>query len=146
MSMKSYIFDVPTPAASEDSAEKMEVANDMGRGRQNDRQSIFMHGDVQLEHMPAPQRARIRNLSKGGAMVETPLPGRLNEEVVVKLPNIGPVRGRVAWAVEGRFGVEFFEAVDPHQVRRKIVVTKEEPELFGLPKQEGRGRPGFTRG
>lgn len=146
MSTNSYIFDVSTPAGAEALSNKSDTAHCVEQGRLNVRQSIFMHGDVQLEHMPAPQRVRIRNLSKGGAMIETPLPARLNEEVVVKLPNIGPVRGRVAWAVDGRFGVEFFEAVDPHQVRRTIVVTKEEPELFGLPKQEGRGRPGFTRG
>lgn len=114
-------------------------------GRGSDRHSIFMHGYLQLAHMVAPQRVRIRNLSQGGMLVETPLPATVEECLTVHLPNIGPVTGRVAWTALNKFGVAFDNLVDPHQVRRKVPVVKEhESEFIQLPNTKW-GRPGFIR-
>lgn len=121
-----------------------EAASDAA-GRVSDRHSIFMQGFLQLAHMNAPQKVRIRNLSEGGMLAETPLPATVDECLTVHLPNIGPVTGRVAWTALNKFGVAFDNLVDPHQVRRKVPVVKEdESELFQLPSTR-RGRPGFSR-
>lgn len=108
-----------------------------------DRQSLFMHGDLTLAYMDAPQTVRIRNLSATGVMVETALPVQSGEAFLLELPNVGPVRGRVAWAREGRFGAAFDSQIDPLQVRRKIEVTTPASEAYvDLGKRAG--RPGFA--
>ena len=115
------------------------------KNRVSDRQSIFMQGYLQLAHMRAPQAVRIRNLSQGGMLAETPLPATVDECLTVHLPNIGPVTGRVAWTALNKFGVAFDNMVDPHQVRRKVpVVKEEESEFIQLPATKW-GRPGFIR-
>lgn len=120
------------------------TGNAMGdeTARENVRHSLFMQGELRFEHMAAPEMIRIRNLSKGGMLAETPLPARQGEALTVYLPNIGPVRGRVAWVKEGRFGVVFDDMVDPHLVRRKIVVTKPDQLPYLQPHEMGQGRPG----
>ena len=115
------------------------------KNRGSDRQSIFMIGYLQLAHMRGPQAIRIRNLSQGGMLAETPLPATVDECLTVHLPNIGPVTGRVAWTALNKFGVAFDNMVDPHQVRRKVpVVKEEESEFIQLPATKW-GRPGFIR-
>lgn len=110
--------------------------------RDGERQSLFMHGELTLSYMDAPQRVRIRNLSKGGVMVETALPVHIGENLVIELPNIGAVRGRAAWVMEGRFGVAFDAEVDPNQVRRKVEVTSAKNEAY-VDLNKRIGRPGF---
>jgi hypothetical protein len=110
--------------------------------RDGERQSLFMHGELTLSYMDAPQRVRIRNLSKGGVMVETALPVHIGENLIIELPNIGAVRGRAAWVMEGRFGVSFDALVDPNQVRRKVVVTTKKEEAY-VDLNKRMGRPGF---
>lgn len=110
--------------------------------RNGERQSLFMHGALTLAYMDTPQRVRIRNLSKGGVMVESTLPVEMGERLVIELPNIGAVRGRAAWVVEGRFGVAFDAEVDPNQVRRKVEITSPKNEAY-VDLNKRVGRPGF---
>ena len=111
--------------------------------RDGDRQSLFMHGELTLSYMEQPQTVRIRNLSKGGVMVETALPVTNGEAFTLVLPNVGPVRGRVAWVGGGRFGAAFDAPIEPNDVRRKIVVKS--PAYEGYVDLNRRpGRPGFA--
>lgn len=110
--------------------------------RDGERHSLFMHADLTLSYMSAPQRVRIRNLSKGGVLVETGLPCHVGEDLIIILPNIGAVRGQVAWVMEGRFGVAFEAPVDPNQVRRKVTITTPKEEAY-VDLQKRAGRPGF---
>lgn len=135
------------PSLDAESADARSDGEDVpsAKGRSSDRQSIFMQGYLQLAHMVAPQAVRIRNLSQGGMLAETPLPATVDECLTVYLPNIGPVTGRVAWTALNKFGVAFDNMVDPHQVRRKVAVVKEhESEFIQLPATKW-GRPGFIR-
>lgn len=140
--------DKPSPPdADRDGASETASPNQTGAetARESERHSLFMQGELQFAYMEAPEPVRIRNLSSGGMLAETPLPARQGESLIVTLPNIGPVRGRVAWAKEGRFGVVFDDMVDPRQVRRKVVVTKPDQLPYVQPHELGQGRPGVKR-
>lgn len=110
--------------------------------RDGDRQSLFMHAALSLAYLGGPQTVRIRNLSKGGVMVETALTVQVGEAFVLDLPNVGQVSGRVAWTAEGRFGAAFDAAIDPMLVRRKVVVNSSAHEAY-VDLNKRVGRPAF---
>lgn len=66
------------------------------------------------------EKARVRNLSAGGMMVDlaTTLPP--GTRVEIELPRIGGVAGAVAWSKAGRTGFRFESAVDVAKARRPI--------------------------
>ena len=64
--------------------------------------------------------AKIRNISAGGLMAEPCRGLTQGETITITLPNLGLVRGQVAWVAAPRFGVEFAEKVDPLAVRGSV--------------------------
>lgn len=64
---------------------------------------------------------KVRNLSSGGLMAETPVNLLKEERVEVDLRGIGIVPSKVTWAVGGRAGLTFDHAVD-HKLARKPAV------------------------
>jgi hypothetical protein len=61
---------------------------------------------------------RVRNLSAAGMGAKSGHAFRAGEKVVVALPNIGAVAGRVIWSRAGAFGVLFERAIDPELARQ----------------------------
>lgn len=61
-------------------------------------------------------KARIRNISAGGLMAETPLPIGRGERVEIDLPNIGYIGGKVIWAAEGKLGIAFDHPINPADI------------------------------
>jgi proline racemase len=57
--------------------------------------------------------ARVVNLSSHGFMVRTEEAFQQGEQVSIKLPVLGEVTAKIAWALGGRVGGQFLTPVDP---------------------------------
>lgn len=82
-----------------------------------ERDSLFIMADVQFEHMAAPLRVKVRNLSAKGMMVEHDLRVKRGQRVTVQLRNTDLVQGTVVWVRSPRFGIAFEEEIDPMLAR-----------------------------
>lgn len=101
--------------------------------RGNDRDSLFMQADVIVAGSAKPVTVRVRNLSAGGMLAESPASVAQGAVVEVELRNVGPVPGRIVWTGDGKFGIAFDRAVNPQAVRRQLVNKAELPAtLSGL--------------
>ena len=105
-----------------------------------DRDSLFMQAEVAIEGRPAPVTVRVRNLSAGGMLAESPVSVVQGAVVEVALRNIGPVPGRIVWTGEKKFGIAFDRAINPQAVRRDVAPKMEEvpATLSGLRLNKGR--------
>ncbi len=63
---------------------------------------------------------KVRNLSPGGLMAESPAGFSRGELVEAEIRGIGAIKGRVAWSAGGRIGVQFDRAVDPRLARKPL--------------------------
>lgn len=100
------------------------------------RDSLFLQAEVMVSGWPAPVTARVRNLSPGGMLAESPHHLTAGTSLVASLPNIGPVNARCVWVGEGRFGLAFDHAIDPQAVRRRSAANQElPPTLLGQPRR-----------
>ncbi|HMO77182.1 MAG TPA: PilZ domain-containing protein [Sphingopyxis sp.] len=108
--------------------------------RSTDRDSLFMQANVAIAGDAKPVLVRVRNLSAGGMLAETPKSVPDGAAVEVELRNVGAVPGRVVWTGEGKFGIAFDRTINPQAVRRQVVAEKEEipPTLAGLRLNKGR--------
>ncbi|MBA3940921.1 MAG: pilus assembly protein PilZ [Sphingopyxis sp.] len=92
-----------------------------------DRDSLFMQADLLLPGQAGPAVVRVRNLSAGGMLAESPVRVEQGATVEVDLRNVGPVPGRVVWVGEGKFGIAFDRQINPQAVRRQVVKKAEVP-------------------
>lgn len=111
------------------------VATDLS-ARGESRDSLFLQAEVTVPGWPAPVMARVRNLSPGGMLAESPHRMTEGTTLVASLPNIGPLNARCVWVSEGRFGLAFEHAIDPQAVRRRHSVDQQlPPSLLGHPRR-----------
>ena len=105
-----------------------------------DRDSLFMQANVTIDGRPAPVSVRVRNLSAGGMLAESPVTVSQGATVEVDLRNVGPVPGRIVWTGEKKFGIAFDRAINPQAVRRDVAPQREDvpPTLAGLRLNKGR--------
>lgn len=73
-------------------------------------------------------QVKVRNLSGGGMMAESPVGFGRGELVEADLRGIGLVSGKIAWTAGGRIGIAFDRAVDP-ALARKPVTGGPQPQL-----------------
>jgi hypothetical protein len=66
---------------------------------------------------------KIRNLSSGGMMAESPVNFSRGDVVEAELRGIGIVIGKVAWNAGGRVGVQFDTPIDPRLARKPVSAT-----------------------
>jgi hypothetical protein len=59
---------------------------------------------------------RIRNISAGGAMAETPGTYWTGEVAAIELKSGGRVDGRIVWVDAGQIGIAFDERIDPDEI------------------------------
>lgn len=85
--------------------------------RQISRDSLFVLADLRIDGFEGEYRVRVRNISTGGLMAESPVKVVNGQLVWVNLRNIGWVEGSVAWVQDNRFGLAFREEIDPSQTR-----------------------------
>ena len=110
--------------------------------RSADRDSLFMQADVTIADTAKSVKVRVRNLSPGGMLAESPAAVAQGAVVEVELPNVGAVPGRIVWVGQGKFGIAFDLVVNPQAVRRQVVSPEELPAILsGL----GLGRPTYRR-
>jgi hypothetical protein len=64
--------------------------------------------------------ARVRNLSSGGLMAEYAAPVQSGTPVEIEVRGVGWVKGRIAWATDGRVGVAFDIEIDPMLARKPV--------------------------
>lgn len=84
------------------------------------RDSLFLLADLTIEASGQQHKVKVRNLSAGGMMVEADVAATQGQSIVVNLRNIGPVRGEIAWARSGRFGVAFNRPINPKLARKPV--------------------------
>ncbi len=105
--------------------------------RELDRDSLFLKAELRFVGGDNCGEVRIRNLSAGGLMAETPVLTARGDKVELELRNIGRVTGRVAWVAEGRFGVAFDHQIDPKLARKPVGQGKSElPRHLRQPSQK----------
>jgi hypothetical protein len=86
-----------------------------------DRDSMLLKAVLRLNNSGEEGEVRIRNLSAGGLMAETPVRVTRGEKVEVQLNTIGWIGGSVAWATEGRIGIAFDHPIDPKSARKQVI-------------------------
>ena len=96
------------------------LADDASRFR--DRASMLLAAEVRVASAPA-EKAVVRNISAAGLMVEMETVLTRGEFISLKLGDLGWTDGTVVWKVGKRFGVSFFEEIDPRNVRKAIGAT-----------------------
>ena len=101
--------------------------------RQIARDSLFVMADLRIDGIEGEERVRIRNLSAGGMMVESPTRVQRGQPVWAQLRNVGLVEGSVAWVQDGRFGVAFREEIDPMLVREPLIPGESTPRFVRPP-------------
>ena len=95
------------------------------------RDSLFLLANVRVERQSEQHRVRVRNLSDGGMMGESPMLVARGNRVEVELRNIGKVMGSVAWVQDQRFGIAFDEEVDSQLARVPTAGNAESKTSFG---------------
>ena len=76
----------------------------------------------------AEVQVKVRNLSSGGMMAESPVSFSRGDVVEAELRGIGSVSGKIAWTAGGRVGVQFDVPIDP-RLARKPVSGNPQPQL-----------------
>lgn len=84
------------------------------------RDSLFLMTELTLDDSGETHKVKVRNLSPGGMMIESDLTVTQGQRIVATLRNIGPVKGQIAWARKGRFGVAFDYEIDPKLARQPV--------------------------
>ena len=92
-----------------------------------DRDSLFMQAGLMVPGCAQAVVVRVRNLSAGGMLAESPVAVTEGAAVEVELNNVGAVPGRIVWAGEGKFGIAFDRQVNPQAVRRQVVQKSDLP-------------------
>ncbi|MEZ5710936.1 MAG: PilZ domain-containing protein [Blastomonas sp.] len=95
--------------------------------RARERDSLFLLTEISLDGDSQTYKARVRNLSEGGMMVECDMHAAKDQGLSADLRNIGNVRGRIAWAKPGRFGIAFDTPIDPKLARKPVTGGQHEP-------------------
>jgi hypothetical protein len=87
---------------------------------------------------------RLRNLSQQGALLEAAKPPKVGAEVVFERGET-IVKARVAWQVENRFGLQFFDPIEEHEVLVHVGRTRAAtPEPANIRRSGFRGTPSLS--
>lgn len=88
------------------------------------RQNVMLMAALHLEGGPE-SRVSVRNISPGGARIVAPVIPDVGTHLMIGLPNIGLVPGRVVWCnPRGQaFGIAFALDIEPEAVRQKVTGT-----------------------
>lgn len=94
-------------------------AEDFTGQRTGARDSLLLTAQFRVDSGEVVQ-ARVRNLSSGGLMAEYAAPVEAGAPVEIEVRGVGWVRGRIAWATDGRVGVAFDIEIDPMLARKPV--------------------------
>lgn len=88
--------------------------------RGTDRDSLLLKAVLRFPASKNEGEVRIRNLSAGGLMAETPARVTRGEVVEINLRSIGWITGHVVWITEGRIGIAFDHPINPKDARKPV--------------------------
>ena len=95
--------------------------------RSEPRDSMFLMAAMRRSGS-AEVQVKVRNLSPGGMMAESPVNFSRGDLIETDLRGIGTVAGKIAWTAGGRVGVQFDSPIDP-RLARKPVSGNPQPQL-----------------
>jgi PilZ domain len=107
--------------------ESVEAQQPSTAKRGKSRDSLLVKAILRFPASGDESEVRVRNISSGGLMAESPLRAPRGEPVEINLRNVGWVTGKVAWVAETRFGVAFDYPIDPK------VTTQRQSANFEVP-------------
>lgn len=94
-------------------------ADDFAGKRSGARDSLLLTAQFRVDGADTGM-VRVRNLSSGGLMAEFTAPIGLRTPVEIEVRGVGWVKGKIAWAAEGRVGVAFDNEIDPKLARKPV--------------------------
>lgn len=97
-----------------------------GAKRGQNRDSLLLKAVLRFPSSGDEGEVRIRNLSAGGMMAETPVRVVRGEAVEINLNTLGWITGHVAWVTEGRLGIAFDHSIDPKAARKPVGQSEQE--------------------
>ena len=89
-------------------------------GRHGSRDSLLLAAQLRFDGDLEIHQVRVRNLSSGGLMAEHAGFVEVGDRLEVDVRNIGWIKGRIAWATDGRVGIAFDREVDPMAARKPV--------------------------
>ena len=95
-------------------------AEDFAKQRSTARDSLLLTAQFRLQGGSQVEPVRVRNLSSGGLMAEYASPIARETAVEIEVRGVGWVRGRIAWATDGRVGIAFDNEIDPMLARKPV--------------------------
>lgn len=95
-------------------------ADDFTGQRSGSRDSLLLTAQFRVAGDDKVGQVRVRNLSSGGLMAEYAAPVEIRTPVEIEVRGVGWVKGRIAWATDGRVGVAFDIEIDPMLARKPV--------------------------
>jgi hypothetical protein len=95
-------------------------AADFAGQRSGSRDSLMLTAQFRVAGDDKVAQVRVRNLSSGGLMAEYAAPLEIRTPVEIEVRGVGWVKGRIAWATDGRVGVAFDIEIDPMLARKPV--------------------------
>jgi hypothetical protein len=104
-------------------------ADDFTGQRSGSRDSLLLTAQFRVAGGEKVEQVRVRNLSSGGLMAEYAALIETRTPVEIEVRGVGWVRGRIAWATDGRVGVAFDHEIDPLLARKPVGTGKHNPHF-----------------
>ena len=104
-------------------------ADDFTGQRTGSRDSLLLTAQFRVFGDDKVVQARVRNLSSGGLMAEYAAPVEAGTPVEIEVRGVGWVKGRIAWATDGRVGVAFDIEIDPMLARKPVGKGAQTPQF-----------------
>lgn len=108
---------------STDPLDAFEEGDDLASQRNGSRDSLLLSAQLRAGD-DVDVTVRVRNLSSGGMMAEYAEPIAQGEAVKVDVRGVGWIKGRIAWAAEGRIGIAFDREINPMAARKPVAPAK----------------------
>ncbi|QIK77956.1 EAL domain-containing protein [Sphingomonas piscis] len=109
--IQGYIFGKPMPGEDARALANLSVVEADGyQTSREPRQRLMRRAIAQIGHRKV--EIRLRNISSGGALVDSDAAVAPGTSLTVDIVGVGPVVGEVRWAQKGKFGLEFAEQFD----------------------------------
>lgn len=104
-------------------------ADDFTGQRSGSRDSLLLTAQFRVAGDDRVAQVRVRNLSSGGLMAEYAAPVETGTPVEIEVRGVGWVKGRIAWATDGRVGVAFDIEIDPMLARKPVGKRAHTPQF-----------------
>jgi hypothetical protein len=111
------------------------ASGDSPSQRSGGRDSLLLGANLRLTGVDGVVQVRVRNLSAGGLMAEYDGIAMTGDPVEIEVRGLGWVRGRIAWATDGRIGMAFDTPINPLKARKPVGPVKRKTPPTGLPRR-----------